>query len=145
MPREELRRRVFARRRTASSKPCSTASRARGGRGCPERRWPSPITRCGCTPQEADVRASLLAADAPRTGRRGPRAPPRRSGRGLAACSRRWRARLVAEGACGGWGTPSWRVRAWTSLKDEVRRRWPPGSRLDVAGFKEMTASAASS
>jgi selenocysteine-specific elongation factor len=25
------------------------------------------------------------------------------------------------------------------ALKDEVRRRWPPGSRLDVAGFKDMT------
>jgi selenocysteine-specific elongation factor len=25
------------------------------------------------------------------------------------------------------------------SLKQDVRRRWPPGSRLDVAGFKEMT------
>jgi selenocysteine-specific elongation factor len=25
------------------------------------------------------------------------------------------------------------------ALKVEVRRRWPPGSRLDVAGFKEMT------
>ena len=24
-------------------------------------------------------------------------------------------------------------------LKDEVRRRWPPGSRLDVAGFKDLT------
>ena len=25
------------------------------------------------------------------------------------------------------------------ALKDEVRRRWPPGTRLDVAAFKEMT------
>ena len=25
------------------------------------------------------------------------------------------------------------------SLKEEVRRRWPPGSRLDVAAMKEMT------
>jgi selenocysteine-specific elongation factor len=25
------------------------------------------------------------------------------------------------------------------SLKAEVRRRWPPGSRLDVGGFKELT------
>jgi selenocysteine-specific elongation factor len=25
------------------------------------------------------------------------------------------------------------------TLKQEVRRRWPPGSRLDVAGFKELT------
>jgi selenocysteine-specific elongation factor len=24
-------------------------------------------------------------------------------------------------------------------LEAEVRRRWPPGSRLDVAGFKELT------
>ena len=25
------------------------------------------------------------------------------------------------------------------ALKAEVRRRWPPGSRLDVAAFKELT------
>ena len=25
------------------------------------------------------------------------------------------------------------------ALKQEVRRRWPPGSRLDVAAFKELT------
>jgi selenocysteine-specific elongation factor len=25
------------------------------------------------------------------------------------------------------------------TLKAQVRRRWPPGSRLDVAGFKELT------
>jgi selenocysteine-specific elongation factor len=24
-------------------------------------------------------------------------------------------------------------------LKAEVRERWPPGTRLDVAGFKELT------
>jgi len=24
-------------------------------------------------------------------------------------------------------------------LKAEVRRRWPPGTRLDVAGFKDLT------
>jgi selenocysteine-specific elongation factor len=28
---------------------------------------------------------------------------------------------------------------ALDALKDEVRRRWPPGSRLDVGGFKELT------
>ena len=28
---------------------------------------------------------------------------------------------------------------ALEGMKDDVRRRWPPGSRLDVGAFKEMT------
>ena len=28
---------------------------------------------------------------------------------------------------------------ALDSLKAEVRRRWPPGSRLEVGGFKDLT------
>jgi selenocysteine-specific elongation factor len=28
---------------------------------------------------------------------------------------------------------------ALQGMKEEVRRRWPPGARLDVTAFKEMT------
>ena len=46
---------------------------------------------------------------------------------------------LAAEGALRRVGDALVDSARLDALKDEVRRRWPPGSRLDVAGFKEMT------
>ena len=47
---------------------------------------------------------------------------------------------LVREGALGRVGTGLLvDHEQLESLKDQVRERWPPGSRLDVAAFKQMT------
>jgi selenocysteine-specific elongation factor len=46
---------------------------------------------------------------------------------------------LLAEGAVRRVGDTLVHGAALDALKDEVRRRWPPGSRLDVGGFKDLT------
>jgi selenocysteine-specific elongation factor len=46
---------------------------------------------------------------------------------------------LVDEGALRRVGETYVHASALDALKDEVRRRWPPGSRLEVGGFKDLT------
>ena len=46
---------------------------------------------------------------------------------------------LLAEGRLRRVGEAVVDAAALDDLKQEVRRRWPPGTRLDVAGFKDLT------
>jgi len=46
---------------------------------------------------------------------------------------------LLAEGRLRRVGETVVDAGALDNLKVEVRRRWPPGTRLDVAGFKDLT------
>ena len=46
---------------------------------------------------------------------------------------------LLAEGRLRRVGEAVVDAAAFDDLKQEVRRRWPPGTRLDVAGFKDLT------
>ena len=91
------------------------------------------------TPHEADARASLLSAvRAAELGGVDLARPPA----GLAADGRlleKMARALAAEGAVRRVGDALVESGRLDALKDEVRRRWPPGSRLDVAAFKEMT------
>jgi len=139
MPREELRRRVFARVPDgvfeAVLDHLARAGRARvSGESVAladhEVRF---------TPEEAQVRASLLAAvrAAELAGVDMAHPPP-----GLAADPRlldKMARALAAEGAVRRVGDALVDSARLDALKDEVRRRWPPGSRLDVAAFKDMT------
>ena len=91
------------------------------------------------TPEEAQARTSLLAAvRAAELAGVDVAHPPA----GLAADPRlleKMARALAAEGALRRVGDALVDSARLDALKDEVRRRWPPGSRLDVAGFKEMT------
>ena len=140
MPREELRApRLRRARPPAPSSTCSTGSaaareRASGGR----RGRAGRATRSGSRPrrQRRARRCWRPRAGRARRASTSPAAARRRATRALVervrACSSR-RAR------CAGWARRSCTRRALDALKDEVRARWPPGSRLDVAAFKELT------
>ena len=139
MPREELRRRVFGRVPDGVFEAVLDGL-ARAGRA---RVSGDTVALAGhevrFTPEEAAVRASLLAAvraaDLAGVDMAHPPA-------GLGADSRlleKMARALAAEGALRRVGEAVVESSRLDALKDEVRRRWPPGSRLDVAGFKDMT------
>jgi selenocysteine-specific elongation factor len=139
MPREELRRRVFAR------VPEGVFEAVLDGLAREGRARVSGDTvaladhEVRFTPEEAAVRASLLAAvrAAELTGVDMAHPPP-----GMAADGRvleKVARALTAEGTLRRVGDALVESSRLEVLKDEVRRRWPPGSRLDVAGFKDLT------
>jgi len=139
MPREELRRRVFAR------VPEGVFEAVLDGLAREGRARVSGDTvaladhEVRFTPEEAAVRASLLAAvrAAELTGVDMTHPPP-----GMAADGRvleKVARALTAEGTLRRVGDALVESSRLEVLKDEVRRRWPPGSRLDVAGFKDLT------
>jgi selenocysteine-specific elongation factor len=139
MPREELRRRVFGRVPDGVFEAVLDGL-ARAGRA---RVSGDTVALAGhevrFTPEEAAVRASLLAAvraaDLAGVDMAHPPA-------GLGADSRlleKMARALTAEGALRRVGEAVVDSGRLDALKDEVRRRWPPGSRLDVAGFKDLT------
>ena len=139
MPREELRRRVFARVPDGVFEAVLDAL-ARAGRARvsgESHRLADHEVRL--TPHEAEARASLLSAvRAAELGGVDLAHPPA----GLAADGRlleKMARALAAEGAVRRVGDALVESGRLDALKDEVRRRWPPGSRLDVAAFKEMT------
>jgi selenocysteine-specific elongation factor len=139
MPREELRRRVFGRVPDGVFEAVLDGL-TRAGRA---RVSGDTVALAGhevrFTPEEAAVRASLLAAvraaDLAGVDMAHPPA-------GLGADSRlleKMARALTAEGALRRVGEAVVDSGRLDALKDEVRRRWPPGSRLDVAGFKDLT------
>jgi selenocysteine-specific elongation factor len=139
MPREELRRRVFAR------VPEGVFEAVLDGLAREGRARVSGDTvaladhEVRFTPEEAAVRRSLLAAAraAELTGVDMAHPPP-----GMAADGRlleKVARALTAEGTLRRVGDALVESSRLEVLKDEVRRRWPPGSRLDVAGFKDLT------
>jgi selenocysteine-specific elongation factor len=140
MPREELRHRVFARAAEGALEHVLD-SLARTGEVALQ---PDAVALAGqgvrLTDEEADTRAALVAAAraAGLTGIEVPQAAGalRRDARLVARVARL----LAAEGELQRVGEGLLVHRqALEALKDEVRRRWPPGARLEVAGFKELT------
>jgi selenocysteine-specific elongation factor len=140
MPREELRSRVFVSAPPAAfDRVLQDLADADGVRLAPEVVALSSH-RVQLSAGEEEVRR-LLVDEAREAGLAGVevRSVAERSGREAALLERVSRV-LVREGALGRVGTsllvPGERL---DSLKAEVRERWPPGSRLDVAAFKELT------
>jgi selenocysteine-specific elongation factor len=139
MPREELRRRVFGRVPDGVFEAVLDGL-ARAGRA---RVSGDTVALAGhevrFTPEEAAIRASLLAAvRAADLAGVDMAHPPAGLGADSRLLEKMVRA-LAAEGALRRVGEAVVESSRLDALKDEVRRRWPPGSRLDVAGFKDMT------
>jgi selenocysteine-specific elongation factor len=139
MPREELRRRVFA-RVPAGVFEAVLDSLARAGRARVSGETVALADHeVRFTAEEARARASLLAAvhaaDLAGVDIAHPPAGLEAGTRLLEKIARG----LVAEGALRRVGEALVESARLDALKDEVRRRWPPGTRLDVAGFKDMT------
>lgn len=137
MPREELRRRVFARA------PDGVFEKVVGlladeGR---VRRLPDAVALFGhevrLTSEEQEARRRILGV-CQAAGLQGldPAAADTGMDRRLVE---RVAGVLVAEGTLGRVGDLLVHGDHLAALKDEVRRRWPPGSRLDVASFKDLT------
>ena len=107
-------------------------------------RGSSPITRCGSLLEEAQARTSLLARGAGRGAEPASDVahPPGQGWPRIPASSRRWARALAAEGALRRVGD-SLDQRPAGRPGDEVRRRWPPGSRLTWPVSRKMTGSAA--
>jgi selenocysteine-specific elongation factor len=139
MPREELRKRVFSR------VPDGVFEAVLGGLVAEGRAQISgeAVALAGhavrFTPEEARVRDALLAAAAA-AGLAGidlGHPPP-----GLGADARvleKVARTLAAAGELKRVGEAVVDAGRLDALKRDLRQRWPPGSRLDVAGFKEMT------
>ena len=139
MPREELRRRVFARAPQGVFEAVIDTL-ARDGQA---RVTGDGVALAGhavsFTPDESRVREALLAA-ARAAGLEGVDLahPPASLGADPRLVDRVARA-LVSEGALRRVGEALADAARLDALKDEVRRRWPPGTRLDVGAFKEVT------
>jgi selenocysteine-specific elongation factor len=137
MPREELRRRVFA-RSPAGAFEHVLERMAAAGEARPEA---DVVALAGhevrLTTEEQAVRAALLEV-ASGAGLQG--FDPARADAGGSERVRERVARvLVSEGRLHKVGEVLVHHQALEGMKDDVRRRWPPGSRLDVSAFKEMT------
>jgi selenocysteine-specific elongation factor len=140
MPREELRSRVFV-ATPAAALERTLRDLANSGK---VRLTPEMVAlsshRVRLSAGEEEVRI-LLAEEAERAGLAGVevRSVAERSGRETALLERVARV-LVREGALERVGTGLLvRRERLEALKADVRRRWPPGSRLDVAAIKELT------
>jgi selenocysteine-specific elongation factor len=139
MPREELRRRVFARVPDGVFEAVLDHLARVGRARVSGESVALADHEVRFTPEEAQVRTSLLAAvrAAELAGVDMAHPPP-----GLAADPRlldKMARALAAEGVLRRVGDALVDSARLDALKDEVRRRWPPGSRLDVAAFKDMT------
>jgi len=139
MPREELRRRVFA-RVPAGVFEAVLDGLAREGRARVSGETVALADHeVRFTDEEASARASLLAAvHAADLAGVDIAHPPAGLDSGTRLLEKIARG-LVAEGALRRVGDALVESARLDALKDEVRRRWPPGTRLDVAGFKDMT------
>jgi selenocysteine-specific elongation factor len=138
MPREELRRRVFARAGGgAFERALETLSAA--GRVKTEGELVSSARHAvRLSPAEDAVRERLLAR-AREAGLAGLDASQAGAAGGDARLAERVVRVLLAEGRLRRVGEAVVDAAALDDLKQEVRRRWPPGTRLDVAGFKDLT------
>jgi selenocysteine-specific elongation factor len=140
LSREELRRRLFSRAPAGAFEHVLEALAAAGK----VRATPEAVALAGhavtLTAAEEDARRALLAAvrEAGLVG-----VDPTRAAEAIGkdrALLERVSRVLLAEGAVRRLGEGLLVHRDHLeALKQEVRRRWPPGSRLDVAGFKELT------
>jgi selenocysteine-specific elongation factor len=139
MPREELRRRVFA-RVPAGVFEAVLDGLAREGRARVSGETVALADHeVRFTAEEASARTSLLAAvHAAELAGVDIAHPPAGLDSGAPLLEKIARG-LVAEGLLRRVGDALVESARLDALKDEVRRRWPPGTRLDVAGFKDMT------
>jgi selenocysteine-specific elongation factor len=139
IPREELRKRVFARAPEGVFEAVLERLAAEGHVRVSGEAVAAAGHAVRLTPEEARVRTALLKASAS-AGLAGVdlgHPPP-----GVAADMRLLEpvARaLTADGTLRRVGEALVDAARLDDLKAEVRTRWPPGSRLDVAAFKEMT------
>ena len=138
MPREELRRRVFARaadgafERTVETLSARRRLKAEGDLVASARH------AVRLSPAEDAARERLLAR-AHEAGLAGIDASQAEAAGGDPRLAERVVRVLLAEGRLRRVGEAVVDAAALDDLKQEVRRRWPPGTRLDVAGFKELT------
>jgi selenocysteine-specific elongation factor len=139
MPREELRGRVFARAAPGAFERVLEEEQRRGA----VRSAGDGVALAGhvvrLSPEEERARAAL--SDAARAaGWEGlePKALAERSGIAAALAERITRV-LVTEGELRRVGDALLHRERAEALKEEVRRRWPSGSKLDVAQLKELT------
>ena len=138
MSREELRRRVFSRAPDGAFERAIDALTARGELRTEAETVALARHAVRLSPAEEAARESLLkrAHDA---GLAGIEASPPGVAGGDARLVERVVRVLLAEGRLRRVGETVVDAGALDGLKREVRRRWPPGTRLDVAGFKELT------
>ena len=139
MPREELRGRVFARAAAGAFERVLEEEQAKGSL----RAAGDGVALAGhevrLTPAEQQARAALLAA-ALGAGWAGvePKALGEKAGLPAALGDRIARV-LITEGELRKVGDAILHRERAEALKDEVRRRWPSGAKLDVAQLKELT------
>jgi selenocysteine-specific elongation factor len=136
MPREELRRRIFSR---APEGAFERTLEALSGAG--ELRVEADAVALArhavrLTPAEESARQALLT-QARAAGLAG--IDPAKPGVPDSRLAERILRVLLAEGRLRRVGESVVDAGALDDLKTEVRRRWPPGTRLDVAGFKDLT------
>ena len=138
MPREELRRRVFSRAAAGAFERVLDGLTDRG-----ELRIEAEAVALGrhavrLSPAEETTREALLAR-AREAGLAGIDSSKPAVAGGDARLAERVVRVLLAEGRLRRVGETVVDAVALDDLKAEVRRRWPPGTRLDVAGFKDLT------
>jgi selenocysteine-specific elongation factor len=140
MPREELRRRALPRSTPAVADAAIEHLIEAGELRSSADSVALPDHAIRLSPQEESVRQALLS-DAQQAGLAGLELPQAvRAGRLEAAVAERVVKLLLAEGRLQRVGDGLLLHRDHLeALKGDVRRRWPAGSRLDVAGFKELT------
>ncbi|HLA79380.1 MAG TPA: selenocysteine-specific translation elongation factor [Vicinamibacteria bacterium] len=137
LPREELRRRTFAHAPPGAFEQVVDSLAEQGK----VRLGPDAVALAGrevrLTPAEESARQALIEA-AQAAGLQGlnPSQPPAGLDPRLAERVARV---LAAEGILARVGELLVHREHLAALKAEVRRRWPPGSRLDVTAFKELT------
>ncbi len=137
LPREELRRRLFAHTPAGAFEQVleSLADEGKARLGA------DTVALAGrevcLTPAEESARRSLLEA-AQAAGLQGLELSQPPAGLDPRLAERVARV-LLAEGTLVRVGELLVHRDPLGTLKDQVRRRWPPGSRLEVAGFKELT------
>jgi selenocysteine-specific elongation factor len=139
MPKEELRRRVFGRSPEGAFEHTLGRLEAAGrvrlqGEGVSVEGHTVRLTR-----EEEQARKALVDA-AQAAGLSGLEAPRLSSVvGGNAGLAERVARVLVAEGLLCRVGDALIHRESLEALKEDVRRRWPPGSQLDVGGVKELT------
>jgi selenocysteine-specific elongation factor len=138
MPREELRRRVFARAAEGAFERTLETLSARGTLKTEGELVASARHAVRLSPAEDAARERLLAR-AREAGLAGIDAGQAGAAGGDTRLAERVVRVLLAEGRLRRVGEAVVDAAALDELKQEVRRRWPPGTRLDVAGFKDLT------
>jgi selenocysteine-specific elongation factor len=137
--REELRRQVFGQAPAGSVEHVLARLEAAGELRATADQVALQRHRVTLSPAEQATRDSLLAA-ADAAGFRGLELPVQMPALGDARLLERVQRLLLAEGLLQRVGDSLLLHRAHLeALKLEVRRRWPPGSRVDVAALKDLT------